>query len=122
MLSPIPSRILKHSITLQVCSEIDTFQNPSWNPVITLSKVCMQPSNETKKTKDNTEVVLRGVCFVDARRSIPAGIDLDALQIQSEANGKPMTLLFNGSQYTVLTVDTLYDDTGVYHHTELGLV
>ena len=33
-----------------------------------------------------------------------------------------MTLLFNGSQYTVLTVDTLYDDTGVYHHTELGVV
>lgn len=122
MLRPIPSRILKHTVTLQVCESVDINQTPTWEPIITLSNVCMQPSNETKKSKDNTEVVLRGVCFVDARRSTPAGIDLDELQIQSEANGSPMTLLFNGSQYTVLTVDTLYDDTGIYHHTELGLV
>lgn len=122
MLRPIPSRILKHTVTLQACEDVDTYQSPSWGPVITLSNVCMQPSNETKKSKDNTEVVLRGVCFVDARRSFPAGIDLDALQKQSESNGQPMTLLFNGNQYTILTVDTLYDDTGILHHTELGLV
>lgn len=122
MLRPIPSRILKHTVTLQVCSGVDTWEAPTWDPVITLSCVCMQPSNETKKAKDNTEVVLRGVCFVDARRSSPAGIDLDAMQEQSEKNGQPMTLIFGGNTYTVLTVDTLYDDTGVLHHTELGLV
>lgn len=33
-----------------------------------------------------------------------------------------MTLVFEGSTYTVLTVDTLYDDTGKLHHTELGVV
>lgn len=122
MLRPIPSRILKHTVTLQVCSGVDTWEAPTWDPIITLSRVCMQPSNETKKSKDNTEVVLRGVCFVDARRSSPSGIDLDALQIQSEANGQPMTMTFGGSTYTVLTVDTLYDDTGILHHTELGVV
>ena len=121
MLRPIPSRILKHTVTLQTCAGVDMWQAPAWTQT-TLGKVCMQPSNETKKSKDNTEVVLRGVCFVDARRSTPAGIDLDAMQSQSEANGQPMTLLFNGSRYTVLTVDTLYDDTGILHHTELGLV
>ena len=120
MLRPIPSRILKHTVTLQTCTGVDMWQSPTWEQT-TLTRVCMQPSNETKKSKDNTEVVLRGVCFVDARRSTPAGIDLDAMQNQSEANGQPMTLLFNGSQYTVLTVDTLYDDTGILHHTELGL-
>lgn len=122
MLRPTPSRILKHTVTLQVCESVDINQSPTWGPVITLSRVCMQPSNETKKSKDNTEVVLRGACFVDARRSSPAGIDLDALQKQSESNGWPMTLLFDGNQYTILTVDTLYDDTGILHHTELGLV
>ena len=121
MLRPIPSRILKHIVTLQICVSVDTHQSPTWSQT-TLSRVCMQPSNETKKAKDNTEVVLRGVCFVDARRSSPAGIDLDAMQIESEANGQPMTLIFGGNTYTVLTVDTLYDDTGVLHHTELGLV
>lgn len=121
MLRPIPSRILKHTIMLQTCTGVDMWQSPMWEQT-TISRVCMQPSNETKKSKDNTEVVLRGVCFVDARRSTPAGIDLDAMQTQSEANGQPMTLIFGGSTYTVLTVDTLYDDTGVYHHTELGVV
>lgn len=121
MLQPIPSRILKHTVTLQHCTGVDMWQAPTWDQT-TLSRVCMQPSNETKKAKDNTEVVLRGVCFVDARRSSPAGIDLDALQKQSESNGWPMTLLFDGNQYTILTVDTLYDDTGILHHTELGLV
>lgn len=121
MLRPIPSRILKHTVTLQTCAGVDMWQAPAWTQT-TLGKVCMQPSNETKKSKDNTEVVLRGVCFVDARRSSPAGIDLDAMQEQSEKNGQPMTLIFGGNTYTVLTVDTLYDDTGVLHHTELGLV
>lgn len=121
MLRPIPSRILKHTVTLQVCTGVDMYQAPTWSQT-TVSRVCMQPSNETKKTKDNTEVVLRGVCFVDARISSPAGIDLDSMQQQSEANGQPMTLIFGNRTYTVLTVDTLYDDTGNYHHTELGLV
>ena len=117
----IPPRILKHTVTLQTCTVVDMYQAPTWSQT-TLCNVCMQPSNETKKTKDNTEVVLRGVCFVDARISYPAGIDLDAMQQQSEAAGQPMTLTFGASSYTVLTVDTLYDDMGILHHTELGLV
>lgn len=117
----LPYRILKHSATLQVCTGVDMWQAPTWTQTA-LGRICMQPTNETKKTKDNTEVVLAGLCFVDSTRSTPAGIDLDALQIQSEANGQPMTLLFNGSTYMVLTVDTLYNDTGELCHTELGLV
>ena len=44
------------------------------------------------------------------------------MQRQSEKNGQPMTLVFQGTPYTVLTVETLYDDTGQLHHWELGLV
>ena len=65
MLRPIPSRILKHTVTLQTCTGVDMWQAPTWEQT-TLTRVCMQPSNETKKSKDNTEVVLRGVCFVEA--------------------------------------------------------
>ena len=43
------------------------------------------------------------------------------MQRQSEQNGQPMVLVFQGTPYTVLTVETLYDDTGQLHHWELGL-
>lgn len=82
----------------------------------------MQTSSDTKKTKDNTEVTLSGICFVDARRSTPPGIDLEALQAKSEANGSPMQLVYGRAEHTVLVVDAMLDDTGVLHHTELGLV
>ena len=87
-----------------------------------LGCICIQPSNETRKTKDNTETVLRSLCFVDAVRSTPRGLDFDALQHQSEKNGQPMALVYRDTPYTVLTVETLYDDTGQLHHWELGLV
>lgn len=121
MLRPIPSRILKHSVVLKICTGVDLWQAPVWKDQ-PLGRVCMQPSNETKKAKDNTEVVLSGVCFVDARRSIPAGIDLDGLQKQSEANGQPLRLEFAGNTHTVLVVDSVFDDMGLLHHTEIGLV
>ena len=120
-LSPIPSRILRQSATLRVCTGVDMWQEPTWQET-QMGRICIQPSNETRKTTDNTEVVLRSVCFVDAVRSTPRDIDLEAMQRQSEANGKPMTLVFRGISYTVLTVETLYDDTSQLHHWELGLV
>lgn len=122
MLKPIPSRILKHNITLNVCSGVDRYQNPTWETPLSVSRVVVHPTNETKKTKANTEVVLRGICFIDARLSIPSGLDLDGMKARSESNGHSMTLDFNGDTYTVMTVDTCYDDTGVYHHAEVGLV
>lgn len=119
-LSPIPARILKQSATLRVCSGVDMWQKPTWTET-TLGRICVQTSNETRKTRDNTEVVLRSICFVDAVRSTPRGLDLDDLQQQSEQNGQPMALVFRGVPCTVLTVETLYDDTGQLHHWELGL-
>ena len=65
---------------------------------------------------------MRKTYYVDAVRSTPRGLDLDTMQQQSEQNGQPMVLVFQGTPYTVLTVETLYDDTGQLHHWELGLV
>lgn len=119
-MEPIPSRILAHSITLKTCAATDVWQNPAFVDTA-VNKVCMQPTHETRRTRDNTEVVLRSLLFADAVRSVPA-LDYESLQIQSESNGKPMQLVFNGNTYTVLTIDKLYDDTGRLHHWELGLV
>ena len=120
MLPPIPSRILKHNITLRVCSGVDVWQNPQWTSY-QIANTVMQPTHETRKNVNNTEVMLQGLCFIDARRSSPSGLDIQALQQASEANGQPMTLVFGGNSYTVLAVDTLYDDEGNLHHWEVGL-
>lgn len=121
MLKPIPEKILKHEVTFQVCSGVDAWQNPSYDSQVVKS-CCVQPSSETRKTKDNTEVVLRALLFIDARYSSPASLDIEGLKDTSESNGHALTVIFNGRTYTVESVDVLYDDEGIYHHSEVGLV
>ena len=120
MLKPIPSRILKHDITLNICTGVDVWQNPSYQTK-TISRVVMQPCHETRRTAENTEVVLRAMCFIDARRSTPL-LDYWGLQKLSELNGHVMTLTFGSDSFSVITVDKLFDDEGILHHWELGLV
>ena len=81
-----------------------------------------------RKTANNTEVVLRSILFIDARRSVPA-LDYDALAMQSEAAGRPMRAVvmdFKGRRigdYEVLVVDTGPNvPSTTTHHVELGLV
>ena len=121
MLDPIPSSILTHSATLKSCSAIDAWEDPTWAET-QLTNICIQPVHTTVMTKDNTQVSLNSVAFIDARLSFPIGFDFLAAQDQSEANGSPLHLIYNGRDYVVLTVDALCDDTGAYHHTELGLI
>lgn len=118
---PIPRCILTHNAMLRCCNGVNVWQNPEWLET-PLNNICMQPANETRRTRDNTEVVLRSLMFVDAVRSEPVGIDFDLQQQVSEANGQPLTLTFEGREYTVLTIEKLYDQHGVLHHWEVGLV
>ena len=114
-------------VTIKVCTGVDAWQKPVWRET-SVKNVHLQNTNEVRKTANNTEVVLRSILFVDARRSVPS-LDYDALAMQSEAAGRPMrAMVFNckGQQvgdYEVLTVDTGPNvpstDT---HHVELGLV
>ena len=120
MLRPIPARILTHSATLKQCTGIDVWEAPTYTDT-ELTHICVQPSHETRMDNTNTEVALTSVAFIDARLSTPRGFDFQAAQDASEANGAPLALIYGGRHYTVLTVDALCDDTGAYHHTELGL-
>ena len=91
-------------------------------------QVHLQNTNETKKARDNTEVVLRSVLFIDAQTSLP-WLNFEELAQQSQSAGKPMTcIVMTGSgqafgPFTVLTVDTI-PNVPAYelHHVELGLV
>ena len=120
MLRPIPARILAHTATLKQCTGIDVWQEPTYTD-IPLEHICVQPVHETRMDATNTEVALTSIAFIDARLSSPQGFDFQAAQDASEANGAPMAFIYQGRHYTVLTVDALCDDTGAYHHTELGL-
>lgn len=120
MLKPIPAKILTHSATLRQCNGVDVWQEPSYTDT-ELTHICVQPVHDTRMTKDNTEVALTSLAFVDARLSSPVGFDFQAAQDTSEANGQPLMFVFDGRNYVVLTIDVLCDDTGAYHHTELGL-
>jgi hypothetical protein len=127
MLRPIPGILLKDKMQLKVCMGLDAWQKASWE-TYEVNGVHLQTTNEVKKTKDNTEVVLRSVLFIDGTVSLPQ-LDYEALIAQSEKAGRPMRCeVYNAAgqkcgSYEVITVDIVPDVPATRtHHVELGLV
>ena len=126
MLRPIPSVMLKDKAVFHVPVSMDEYQSPVYDD-IEVSNVHIQPTNATKKTVSNEEVVLRAILFVDGRKSKP-NIDYLGLQMQAQEVGASITVdvidaLGNTINYTVETVDALPDVPATrVHHTEIGLV
>ena len=120
MLKPIPSRILRSTATVKVCSGVDRYQNQTYDEY-TVKRVHLQPTNEVRKTTTNTEIVLRSILFVDAKTSTPA-LDWCALLNTAHANRGDIRVIVRGVEYTAAAVDELRDDTDVLHHWEIALV
>ena len=120
MLKPIPSRILKSTATVKVCTGVDMYQNQTYTEY-TVKKVHLQPTNEVRKTQDNTECVLRSLLFVDAHTSKPF-LDWCSLLQTAHANQGDMRAVVRGVEYTVMAVDELRDDSDLLHHWEIALV
>lgn len=127
MLRPIPQSLLGDLMVLKVCTGTDVWQNPTWQEY-TVKNVHLQNTNEVRKSKENTEVVLRSMLFIDGRLSSPV-LNYDALEERSLAAGKPMrAVVYSASgqkygDYEVLTVDPGPDyPASRVHHIELGLV
>lgn len=131
MLTPIPRRILRDTLTLNVPSGFDRYQAPQYDPqgttTYTVHNVHLQADNSTHKTANNDEVTLRGILFVDSRYSTPH-LDYWALQEAAQAAGGVMTCTITDKRggvtgpYSVLVVDGLPDDEDNLHHWEIGLV
>ena len=126
-LSPIPSRMLHDTAIFKVVKGIDRYQNKIYDEY-TVNNVHLQSSNVTVKGPDDTEVQLKGILFVDARRSLPV-LDLYALQKASLLMGDTMRVVVNDASgvevgdYAVLIVDDLPDVPATRrHHWELGLI
>ena len=120
MLKPIPSRILRSTATVKVCSGVDRYQNQTYTEY-TVAKVHLQPTNEIRKTQDNTEIVLRSILFVDVKTSSPA-LDWCGLLQTAHVNRGDMRVIVRGEEYAVIGVDALRDDTDNLHHWEVSLV
>ena len=120
MLKPIPSKILRSTATVKVCTGVDRYQNQTYSEY-TVKHVHIQPTNEIRKTPNNTDCTLRSILFVDARKSIPV-LDWDALFKTAHENAGDMRVDIRGVEYTVFSVDALRDDTDLLHHYEIGLV
>ena len=120
MLKPIPARILKSTATVKVCSGVDRYQNQTYTEY-TVNKVHLQPTNEIRKTQDNTDIVLRSILFVDAHTSTPF-LDWCALLQTAHDHLGDMRVIVRGQTYTVMGIDELRDDTDNLHHFEVSLV
>lgn len=126
-LSPIPSRMLHDTAIIKVVTGMDRYQEKVYEEY-EISHVHLQSDTDAVKRANDTEVQLKGVLFVDARRSQPV-YDLNALQEQSLGNGDTMRVTVydasgnNAGDYAVLVVDSLPDVPATrVHHWELGLV
>lgn len=126
MLSPIPRRILRDTLTLSVPSGFDRYQKPLAPVEYVVNNVHIQADNRTRKGANNTEITLTGVIFVDARYSTPA-VDYEALQEATQAAGGVMTCTVTNRHggtagpFTVAVVDALPDDEDNIHHWELSV-
>ena len=119
MLRPIPEKILRSTAIVKACTGVDRYQNQTFQEY-TVKKVHLQPTNEIRKTADNTDCTLRSILFVDKRHSTP----LDWWGLFSEAHkiGGDVKVIVRNEEYTVFSVDELRDDTDAFHHWEIGLV
>ena len=120
MLKPIPAKILKSAATVKVCNGVDRYQNQTYTEYA-VKRVHLQPTNEIRKTQDNTDIVLRSILFVDAYTSTPS-LDWCGLLQTAHNNLGDMRVTVRGTEYTVIGVDELRDDTDILHHWELSLV
>lgn len=127
MLSPIPSCMLHDTVTLKVVTGMDRYQNKTYEEY-TVKNVHLQSSNDVYKRANDTEVQLKGILFIDAKRSTPS-LDIYGLQKQSLANGDTMRAVVydaNGNEtgdFAVIVVDDLPNvPASTRHHWELSLI
>ena len=120
MLKPIPSRIMRSTATVKYCTGLDRYQNQTFSEY-TVKRVHLQPTNEIRKTANNTDCTLRSILFVDKRNSTPT-IDWWTIFTNAHQIGGDVKIVVRGVEYTVFSVDELRDDTDEIHHWEIGLV
>ena len=118
MLKPIPGKIMRTTVTVKACTGVDFYQKQTFE-TYTIRHVHVQPTNEIRKTADNTDCVLRSILFADRQHSTP--LDWESVFKTAHEKGGDVFVTCREETYTVFTVDALQDDTDQFHHWEIGL-
>ena len=108
MMPMLPSFLI-HSATLQNVGK-DRDQNRTYTTVAALTRVRIDPTSKQVLTPEGSQKQLTALLLFDARNSRPAATAFTVGQY----------ILWNGNEYRVETVDTLYDKRKL-HHYEVGL-
>ena len=110
---------MRSTATVKACTGLDRYQNQTYAEY-TVKNVHIQPTNEIRKTADNTDCTLRSILFVDRKHSTPT---LDWWQLFETAHsmGGDVKVVVRGEEFTIFSVDELRDDTDNFHHWEIGL-
>lgn len=119
MLKPIPAKIMRSTATVKACTGLDRYQKQTYTEY-TVKNVHVQPTNEIRKTVNNTDETLNSILFVDRKHSKPL-LDWESLFETAHKMGGDMRVIIRGREYTVFSVDALRDDTDNFHHYEIGL-
>lgn len=106
----IPKSMLPHSCTLEIPVGEDDYGKVSYSEPVTLKNVRIDPTSAISTDKQNREQRLSAVLIYDCRNS--SGTDGFA---------EEQRITFEGREYTVHSVDKLYDRRKL-HHYEVGLV
>lgn len=119
MLKPIPAKIMRSTCTVKACTGLDRYQNQTFD-TYTVKGVHIQPTNEIRKSADNTDCTLSSILFVDRKHSKPTLAWWDLFNT-AHLMGGDVKVTVRGVEYTVFSVDELRDDTDEFHHYEIGL-
>lgn len=107
---PIPSALLIHAAKLLPTAKEDAWQNKSYSQPVLLSGIRVEPARQWTMEGQNRRVSHTATLFYDCRNSRPQNVEF-------QAGGK---IVFEGREYTIETVEPLYDGRRL-HHIEVGL-
>ena len=107
---PIPKKLLIHSATLSETTE-NAWQEQTATTVAELARIRIEPCAKRITTKDNRQITLCATLFFCCRNSSPRDVAFEVGQ----------RITFGDSEFTVETVEPLYDEKKL-HHYELGLI
>lgn len=115
----IPRWARPHTVTYKHYTGLDIHQKPQYGTPLTIKYVRMEPSQKIVLTKENTQVQLASVLFYDCQDSPATGTDGKSASV-TFTNLDVIT--FGNRNYTVLSVDALYDKANTPHHLEVSLI
>ena len=126
-LAPIPSRMLHDKVIFKVLEYMDRYQKKIYKEY-PVNNVHLQSTSDVLKRANDTEVQLKGILFIDGRKSTPQ-LNLYELQRQSLERGDTMrAIVFDCAgnmvdDFAVIQVDGEPDVPATrLHHWEISLI